>query len=205
VKQVLIFDYDGVLADSLDYFLDSFLESCRELGYERLSSRAAFMDLFETNFYDGLLRAGIPETGFAPLLQKMHDRLIEQDKSYRLFDGIPETIRALQKKLPLYIVTSNHSEGVTDFLARHDLGGFQAVLGSNHARSKVEKLRTLTARHPEAVCWYAGDTAGDLREARDAGVRALGAAWGWHGADRLRPLADRLIHHPRELIKLFSA
>ena len=49
-----------------------------------------------------------------------------------------------------------------------------------------------------------GDTVGDILEAREAGVCTVGAAWGWHGAERLlRAAPDHLAHSPSDLLDLF--
>ena len=33
--------------------------------------------------------------------------------------------------------------------------------------------------------YYVGDTTGDIREAKTAGVRTVAVAWGWHSRERL--------------------
>jgi phosphoglycolate phosphatase len=74
----------------------------------------------------------------------------------------------------------------------------------------VSKTRRITAARsrfgPERPAWYVGDTVGDILEAREAGVRTVGAAWGWHGPERLgRVRPDRLAHEPQDLLDLFTA
>ena len=76
------------------------------------------------------------------------------------------------------------------------------VAGAETARSKVEKIHALLARFPgQEVYWYVGDTAGDIREAREAGVTPLGVAWGWHEPEMLMEAgAERIAASPAELL-----
>ena len=65
------------------------------------------------------------------------------------------------------------------WLRTHEVHGVAEVAGAETARSKVEKIHALLARFPgQEVYWYVGDTAGDIREAREAGVTPLGVVLG---------------------------
>jgi phosphoglycolate phosphatase len=47
------------------------------------------------------------------------------------------------------------------------------------------------------------DTAGDVREAREAGVKTVAVTWGWHPRSRLeRALPDVIIDDPNKLLGL---
>jgi phosphoglycolate phosphatase len=80
------------------------------------------------------------------------------------------------------------------------------VAGAEAARSKVEKIHALLARFPgQEVYWYVGDTAGDIREAREAGVTPLGVAWGWHEPQLLVEAgAERVAAAPAELLTIIA-
>jgi phosphoglycolate phosphatase len=51
--------------------------------------------------------------------------------------------------------------------------------------------------------YYIGDTAGDIREARAAGVRTVAVTWGWHSRERLAATQpDFLVDTPEELLSI---
>ena len=83
--------------------------------------------------------------------------------------------------------------------------GVVEVLGGDHEQSKTRKIRAVRQRFGESLpAWYVGDTIGDMVEARAAGAVTVGAAWGWHGAERLlRASPDHLAHSPSDLFDLF--
>jgi len=84
--------------------------------------------------------------------------------------------------------------------------GVAEVAGAETGRSKVEKIRDLTARFAgQEAYWYVGDTAGDIREAREAGVTPLGVAWGWHDPELLEQAgAQRIAATPAELLAIVA-
>lgn len=205
MQTVYLFDYDGVIADSLDYFEESFLQACAALGFDNISDRNAFLSLFDTNFYEGLRQHGVPPAQFRLLFEEMDRRLIRQRKQYSLFPGIEETIGQLHQSGPIYIITSNTRHAVLRFLEQRRIARFfRDVLGCETAIGKTEKISRIRETHTDCECWYIGDTCGDILEAKAAGVRTVGAAWGWHGAERLKKhKPDRIAKNPEELIRLF--
>jgi phosphoglycolate phosphatase len=79
------------------------------------------------------------------------------------------------------------------------------VLGGEQEASKTRKIAAVRRCFGEALpAWYVCDTVGDVLEAREAGVRTVGVAWGWHGEERLRRASpDRIVHAPSDLLDLF--
>jgi phosphoglycolate phosphatase len=202
--KVLLFDFDGVLADSLDYFIDHFLAACAEHNHGHINSRETFVDLFDGNFYEAIVAAGVPAQDLPPIIQSMNQRLIDSGRSYTHYPQIPETIATLAKKHTLYIITSNRSQPVKKFIHRHRMDHFADVLGSDHHVSKIAKIEQVKAAHPGAEFFYIGDTKGDMLEGRAAGVKTVAVTWGWHTHEKLaeaRP--DHCISQPADLLKLF--
>jgi len=106
----------------------------------------------------------------------------------------------------LVIVTSNAGDVVELFLKRHGIAGVAEVAGAEAGRSKVAKIEALMARFPgQADYWFVGDTAGDMREARLAGARPLGVAWGWHDREQLEAAgAERIAETPADLLAIVA-
>ena len=58
--EALLFDYDGVIADSGEVYFAEFTRLCAEMGFDRLNSKEAFLALFDHNLVLQLIRAGFP-------------------------------------------------------------------------------------------------------------------------------------------------
>jgi phosphoglycolate phosphatase len=200
MRPLVLFDYDGVLVDSLDYFLDAFLDSCRAHGFEQVRTREDFLALFDTNFYEGMARAGLNGKLRDDVFRGMAERLAAKSGRYLFFPGIPEALRRLAEFADIYIVSSNDSAVVQGFLDEHGLDVYRDVLGGDKDKSKVRKIQTVAKAHPGAPLFYVGDTTGDMAEAHEGGAVAIGVAWGWHGESRMQAARpDKLLHHPDEL------
>jgi len=198
---VLMFDFDGVIADSLDYFCRTFLEACAGEGCFQVSDRAGFLRLFETNLMVGMRQAGISGDKITAILQRLGRLMASEPPVYPVFPEMPATLNRLAAAHPLYIITSNLSVPVTDYLRRHDVSGIRDVIGSDREPSKVKKIRQVLEKHPGAVGYYTGDTLGDMLEAREAGVHPVAVLWGWHPRELLlRGAPERLLAAPRDLL-----
>ena len=171
-SRVLLFDFDGVIADSLAAYYPVFADTCRDLGFSGPATLEAFLDVFDTNAIKGLRRAGVP-------LLKL--RQLGRALAPRLAALLCE--RAACE--PVYVVTSNMTEPTAAFLAEHAITGLRGVIGADQESSKVKKIRRIARQHCGLAPWYIGDTRGDMIEGRAAGATTVGTGWGWHGRERL--------------------
>ena len=66
-------------------------------------------------------------------------------------------------------------------------------------------LKALVERLPGEDFLYLGDTGTDMLTARAAGMRPVGALWGFRPEEELRQAgADRLIRAPAEMLSLLD-
>ena len=140
------------------------------------------------------------------MLRRLGDALIRARHWLKPFPLVPQVIEDLATARSVVIVTSSPTEVVEGWLRAHEVPGMAEVAGAETARSKVEKIDALLARFPgQEVYWYVGDTAGDIREAREAGVAPLGVSWGWHEPEMLMEAgAKRIAFSPAELLTIVA-
>lgn len=205
-SRVLMFDFDGVIADSLDAYYPVFAASCQDLGFTGPASVEAFLDVFDTNAVKGLLRAGVPFYKLKQLGQTLAPRVAELNRSVAPFPGMAALVTALARHSPVYVVTSNVTAATESFLADHGIAGLQGVIGADREASKVKKIRRIRKRHPQAEPWYIGDTRGDILEGRAARAITVAVTWGWHDRARLEIGApDHLVDSVPALAALLNA
>ncbi len=203
---LLLFDFDGVIADSMDAYFSAFTSVCTEMGYNRLNSREAFLRLFEGNLLRQLLWAGFPMWRLKKLVRRFEPRIAEAHLHVKPFANVPETVSALARSFPVFVITSNIAEVVTTFLQRHGVEGVLGVIGSDTHASKVKKIRCVMREHPGRRAFYISDTKGDLIEARRAGAAPVAVGWGWHSVEKLNEGGPaHVVTSPDELRSLFSA
>jgi phosphoglycolate phosphatase len=202
---LLLFDFDGVIADSFAAFFEAFSGVCAEMGFRRLNSKEALLRLFDGNVVRQLLKAGFPFWRIKALARRFAPRIDAANEQILPFPGMPELLCMLAASHPTYIVSSNASAHVESFCARFAIAGIRDVIGADKETSKVKKIRAIWKRHPDHVPYYVGDTKGDMIEGRKARAKTVAVAWGWHPLPRLlegRP--DLVAQTPEDLRRLIS-
>jgi phosphoglycolate phosphatase len=201
---VLLFDFDGVIADSRDIYFEMFTTICTEKGFHKLNSREAFSRLMEGNVFRELFKAGFPIHRLKKLAEEYKPRLEAANERIPPYPEMVALLNALAEAYPVYVITANQTEMVSRFLERHGVEGVRAVIGGDLEVSKVKRIRSVMKQYQDHTAFYIGDTKGDMREARRARAVAVGVTWGWHSADKLqegRP--HHLLSEPDELRAMF--
>ena len=205
-RDLVMFDYDGVIVDSFEVFSTAFVDASRMAGIGAVTTPEQVRALFEDNFYASLRTAGATDSQIDKALSRTAEALIRASHWLRPFPLMPQVLAELGESRTVVIVTSSPRAVVEGWLRRHGVQGVAEVAGAETGRSKVEKIRDLTARFAgQEAYWFVGDTAGDMREARDAGVTPLGVAWGWHDPELLELAgAERIAADPVDLLAIVA-
>ncbi len=199
--KLLMFDYDGVIADSLEVFHPCLAAVCRRRGVTAVDAREAFLSLFDGNMFDGLLAAGCAAEDLPALTAELRQALAAEAGRVRLFAGMGAALGDLARVHRVVVITSSPAEPVRRKLAVEGVAPLP-VLGAEQGLGKVDKIRRTLAEPPGLPAWYIGDTTGDIVEGRCAGAHTIGVAWGWHGRARLTAAApDRIVDTPMELLR----
>jgi phosphoglycolate phosphatase len=205
-RPLLLFDHDGVIADSFEVFCAGFLEGCRHVGFTRITTQDDVLELFEGNVYERMHALGAGDEQIREAVGRSARALQVAAAAVKPFPLMPDVLGELGDARRLIVVTSNAAAVVEGFLRRYDIGSVAEIAGAEAGQSKVAKIRALLERFPgDDTVWYVGDTAGDMREARLAGVTPVGVAWGWHDPERLEAAgAERIAATPADLLEIVA-
>jgi len=200
--KLFLFDFDGVIADSLETYEWTVLECLNRIGQPIVQDRAGFLELFEGNFYEEIVRRGVNLEAF---LKASPGVLAEVDFSrMRLFPFLLPVLERLCEGNVLVIISSSGSRPIRETLESNRFNGcFRAILGSDFMLSKVAKIaHAMESYEIDAErTYYVGDTAGDIREARQAGVKSVAVTWGWHSRETLKAAEpDFMAEKPEDLL-----
>ena len=203
-KDLFLFDFDGVLSDSLDLYAEAVTRCLERIGTPIVKTREDYLALFEGNFYESMAARGVDLAAFARAAKEIMPG-IDYD-AMRPFDGLIPVLESLKKDHLLAVISSNGSKTIRKMLERFGFDPyFEEILGSDFLFSKKEKIDHALAKYgiPPERTFYIGDTTGDIVEARAAGVRTVAVTWGWHSRERLVAAhPDFLVDTPEGLLKI---
>lgn len=198
MKKLLLFDFDGVVVNTLDMILGVMKDTGQE------TTREEYVRHFRGNFYKNLEKANARP--YAKADQDLFFGLYSQ----RLLElepvtGILSTIMALHATHTLVIVSSTLTNPIKAYLAKHEVDHyFKAIYGADVHKDKVEKiklaLQDFSCAPHETV--FISDTLGDILDAHKAGVDSMAVTWGFHDPAELaegNPTA--IVTTPDELLK----
>jgi phosphoglycolate phosphatase len=203
-RSLLLFDFDGVLVDSLALYSEAVRLILEKIGTPIVKNREDYLSLFDGNFYESMAARGVDLSAFSSAAKEI---LPGMDYSrMKPFPGLISVLDTLQRNNLLVVVSSNGSHAIGNALDSFGLSPyFEDILGSDFLFSKQKKIdhALLKFGFTPDNAYYIGDTTGDIVEARAAGILTVAAAWGWHGRDKLATAnPDFLIDIPDDLLDL---
>lgn len=199
---VLLFDYDGTIADSshLAIALIHFIHE--KYGTPDCTSMKEMLPFYENNFFDYLLTHGMKKERMPELLKDLDTFLAPRYNEAPCYDGMPSVLKKLAKKYVLYVITSGHTAVIQNHLKKEKINTlFKDVLGADKGVHKTDKINMVKKLHPNATLYYIGDTTGDIREGKKTGVKTIAVTWGTHTKEMLqKEQPDKLVNTPQELL-----
>jgi phosphoglycolate phosphatase len=207
---LIIFDYDGVLADTLDDLLQSGQEACSQLGVKHLVTKDDLKNLEVMSFSSYARACEVPEHLVEEFVRICLSYFAEKKSPPAVFPGLSSVIRHLSADHKIAVVTTNSSQNVNAFLARHGLDSLiHAVYGVDSPGSKVQKIamardRLLENPGQEPV-FMVGDSLSDVLAAKEASVTSIAVTWGHQSLEHvLRGHPDYVVSSPQDLIGMIE-
>lgn len=207
---LILFDFDGVLADTLGDLLQFGQEVCDELGVQHIATQEDLNSLEVMSFATYGIQLEVPAHLVDEFVRRCLNRFAEKKSPPAIFDGLAEVVRKLAKENVLAVVTGNSTQNVNAFLAEHGiLDCFRAVYGVDLPGSKVQKIslarEQFSAGMMRESVFMVGDSLSDIRAAKEAGIQSVAVAWGHQSLDRLlNGDPDHVVRSVQELLTLFA-
>jgi len=193
----LIFDLDGTLWNASEIVAKGVQTATKEAGYTHKISADAISRLA------GLPHDEVYQKLFPDLNKEQRSELIEKcanaeidflkNEGGQLYNGLEETLRYLQGKYRLFIV-SNCQDGYIDvFLSYHQLQRYfdgHACYGTA-SKPKADNIKEVVKENELKSAIYIGDTKGDYEASQKAGVPFIYARYGFGNVEAVVPSIDK--------------
>ena len=190
---LIIFDWDGTLMDSVDKIVRCMQGAASDLGYADPGA-AAIRHIIGLGLTEAM------QALFPTLAADEHDRLTQRYREHflhrdqtpmPLFPGVDQGLQQLsQKNYLLAVATGKARRGLDRVLEDTALHGlFCATRCADEAFSKphpkmIEDILTVTGVAPQRALMV-GDTTYDMQMASNAGIASLAVSYGVHGREDL--------------------
>ncbi|MEM6280359.1 MAG: HAD-IA family hydrolase [Verrucomicrobiota bacterium] len=203
-KPLLIFDFDGTLANTLDTGIAIYNDLAPQYGLKSVTVEEV-KELRKLNTRALLDQLGISRILAVKLGAHIRKVLHEQMDQVEMVQGMNDAVRELHEAgYQLGVLTSNSADNVRLVLRRFGLldcfsfiEAGVSLFGKSHRILRVLKKESLV---PENAM-YVGDETRDMEAARESRVSGLAVCWGANGREAMETEGpDFCIDHPSELI-----
>ncbi|MGV3772352.1 MAG: HAD hydrolase-like protein [Verrucomicrobiales bacterium] len=205
--KLAIFDFDGTLADSVQWCLAATNELSSLFGFKRIEPHE--QDVVRGyNTHQLLKHLGLPMWKM-PLVAVQMRKLAARDIGrITLFGGVPEMLRDLNATgISVALVTSNGEENVKAVLGPENLQHIQELSCGASLLGKTPKLKAVLKkfRLSAAEAIYIGDETRDAIAARGAGLDFGAVTWGYASRESLfQEKPDQVFTSVKEIASILA-
>jgi len=205
--KILIFDFDGTIADTFHYIIRIANQLAPQYGYRTISDNDVDF-LHDKTAKEVISYLKVPLLKIPAILA--HAKRVFHDgiNDIQLINGLHDVLHSLHRhNFTMGIVSSNAAENIRQFLANHDLNIFDffhsttKIWSKNHSITKLIKLHKF---NPQNV-FYIGDETRDISAARKCNIKSIAVTWGYNSRQALENESpDFIVDSPQNLLNLLT-
>ena len=206
--RLVIFDFDGTLSDSGDWFLSVADELALRFNFRRVCDAEVAM-LRHKSSREVIAYLGIARWKLPLIARHLRNLILRDAHQIELFPGTPnllETLAGMGVKIAL--VTSNSEINARRILGAQHAAQIDCYACGSSLFGKAPKFRKVLKRMavPAAAALAIGDETRDVDSAREVGMRAGSVLWGYAAEHALAAMIpDALFREPQEILDFVAA
>ena len=205
--KLVIFDFDGTIADTFDAGVMILNKLAGEFGFRPLDPKD--LEKARDMRTHQLVRfLGVPARKMSRIARRGSEELHSCIQSIQPLRGMAEALHELRRLgYSLGIVTSNTELNVNIFLRNHGLELFDFIRCSSKLLGKARMIRSVIRKqHVHAVdILFVGDETRDIEACQRVGIRIAAVTWGYNSRRSLVAMKpDFVFDDPQELVSLLA-
>ncbi len=207
-KKILIFDFDGTLANTLDAMIEITNRFSDEFGYKKINDEA-ITKLRNLTSREIIKTSKIPLVKIPTLIHLIKNELNHNLPKVKPIEGIDSVLKTLKiVGYDLGIVSSNYSEIIHHFIQINQWNDLFKIIccgATIFGKAKVlHKLLHTQNLSPKQVVYF-GDESRDIDAAKKVNIPVVGVSWGFNSRSVLAAHhPDFLIDRPAEILDVIS-
>ncbi len=203
--KLIIFDFDGTIADTYQTIINITNGLSSEFGYEPLDDETLQL-LKNLSSKDIVKQSQISLYKLPFLARRIRAELGKQIETLEPIFGMPKVLQSLKDDgYQLGIVSSNATSNIMAFLEKQNLAHLfnfinsdKTIFGKHRILNKIITKYQLTS----SSVVYVGDETRDIRSARKSNVQMIAVVWGFNSEqilDQYQP--DFLAQNPMQILE----
>lgn len=201
-KKVLIFDFDGTIADSLQLLVEVFNKLAFKYNFESASKKKV-EDLRGKNAKEAIDELKIPKHKLPIIFIDGRREFFRGVSDLKVFPGMRELFLSLKKNYQLGVVTSNSVENVKSFIERNGMDIFDFIYSDKSLFGKGKVIKGLIKKYnfnAEDLI-YIGDEVRDIEAAKTSNIKIISVSWGFNTKEvLLKNNPDAVVDTPMQLL-----
>lgn len=205
MKNFIVFDFDGVLADSLESLYRVNFLSAQSLQKEL--SKKQYISGFEGSLNRRLASILELDQTQADVFTSKKTEIFPENyntQTVQLFDFSKDLISNAGNQGELWILSTAPESHIRKLLDSVDSTKyFKKIIGQNK-KPKSFFLEALVQHNPDSRVFFITDTTGDLQEAKKVigAVHTIAVTWGFHTSELLMSeTPDMLAQEPKDILE----
>ncbi len=207
MKKIILFDFDGTVADTIPTIISILRKISGEFGYDHLKDTGVerFRDY---KISESLKKLHVPVFKLPFILKRANN---EYKKIIPFAKPIPKVkdliIRLKKLKFSLGILSSNKKENIKLFLTHNRLDVFDYIYAEKTIFGKAKALNRFMKRNnfKSDDIIYIGDEIRDIEAAQKNNIKIIAVTWGFNSKKALlKYQPEYIIDSPEELLQIIS-
>lgn len=207
-NKIIVFDFDGTIADTYHALFELANELADEFGYKPIA-QSDLLRLKNLSSWEIIKQAEIPLFKIPFLFKRIQSELSKEINQIDLFAGMETVLCQLKYRgYRLGIITSNTEKNVKAVLANNKLDSlFEFIYAETTIFGKHrvinEMLRKKKINRKNIV--YVGDETRDIRSAQKSKISVVAVAWGFNSKQVLaKQQPEFLVEQPVQLLEAIA-
>jgi phosphoglycolate phosphatase len=199
---VILFDFDGTIADSYPVFLHCMNHLSKEFGYERLEDSVQLRREGMGRIISEHMK--LPRSIWRSYADRLREEIRHRFREIPLFAPVKAVIKQLAVANTIGIVSTNSRTIIHNTLDKEGLA-VHFLFTDIGLGQKAQVLRQVLSEHltESGRLVYVGDESRDIEACQQVGIKIIAVTWGFEPRETLaKSRPDYLIDDPSELLTL---
>ncbi|BDQ04949.1 MAG: phosphoglycolate phosphatase [Candidatus Dojkabacteria bacterium] len=201
-EKVFIFDFDGTIIDSIDDIV--FILSKYIPNLTRNTLRQILVDVYIRHSTSALFKMFYAEILIFLHVNQVLKNIVEDTGKLPLIHDIQDVLIDLHKNgVKLFVVSSNFTKNIQDYLISKNLDVFERVEGIGIIFGKARYIKAIANTYSDSDIYYIGDDIRDVLAAKKACVKSVAVTWGLSTKEDFQYVdPDYIVDQPTDLLRI---